>query len=102
MPCNYKTLAFCSFVFLRKLKLALSSTKITLICTALLEKTVVGVRLILDFVPYRRRTVAWICVQEHFRMKHLTNLNNDCKKRARLLNNLVITMPLKWLYVHQS
>lgn len=37
LPGNYKTLAFCSLAFLRKLEIVLSSTKITLICAALLE-----------------------------------------------------------------
>lgn len=68
----------------------LSSTKTTLICTALLEKTVAGIRLSPD-----RSKSSLDCVQEHFLMKHLSNLNNDCKKIPRLLNNLVLAVPLK-------
>lgn len=68
----------------------LYSTRTTLICTALLEKTVVGIRHALDTVKS-----SLDCVQEHFLTKHLSNLNNDFKKIPCLLNNLVLTVPFK-------
>lgn len=77
-------------MFLCKLKIVLSSSKTTLNCTALLEKTVVGIRLTPD-----RSKSNLDCVQEHFLMKHLSNLNNDFKKIPCLLNNLVLTVPFK-------
>lgn len=75
-------------MFLCTLRTLLCSSAV--ICTALLEKTAVGIRLALDT---SKSSLDY--VQEHFLIKHLSNLNNKFKKIPCLLNNLALTVPFK-------